>query len=86
MEEWNPIVSEFNNGNLTNDSLASNDTELNIVNEDNLSLNTKRLLDADYFRKVVSMNPPGSLALCAILEFTRPENRPTNSRFREVFF
>lgn len=85
MEEWNPNIFALNNGNLVQDSLINNETDINMIYEDNLMHNSKRLADAEHFKTLVSKSPPGSLALCAILEFTRPENRPSNSRFREVY-
>lgn len=51
---------------------------------DNLS---ERAKDLDRFKSFVQNCPPGSLALCAILEFARPSNcltTPTNARFKQV--
>uniref|UniRef100_A0A915D2T4 ELMO domain-containing protein n=1 Tax=Ditylenchus dipsaci TaxID=166011 RepID=A0A915D2T4_9BILA len=72
--EVRPSKFDFSNANLNGEPGDHNQPSFEVLSA-----------DTEHFKKLVQQIPPGSLALCAILEYIRPEaNKSTNVRFNEI--
>lgn len=81
MEEWDSIVVHSTDT-LKREIFLNSDTIDEFLNYEKEITNNLKVVNLERFKKIVQKTPPGTLALFAILDFARPENR--SNRFKEV--
>ncbi|KAI1701073.1 pleckstrin homology domain-containing protein [Ditylenchus destructor] len=88
MDEWCsslPSSSNSAEGSVHSGQVGIEDHK---ISDSDSFLYSQRMLQTDFenFKRIVQNAPPGCLALCVILGYTRPgkDNRPTNIRLKEI--